>query len=201
MVQLRIWGKSMETKKDIRKRILSQRKKITPEEWQEKSRQIYQRVTAHPLFLAADEVYCYVNYNQEADTARLIQKCWKLGKKTAVPKVLGDQMEFFYITSFDELEEGYYHIMEPVTKETACAAEALVIMPGAAFDEECHRIGYGGGFYDKYLEKHPEYHRLAIAFEMQITGHVPADTYDIKPEVIITEDRSIEEELFTDRWL
>lgn len=191
----------METKKDIRKRVLAERKTLSFEAQTEKTQKIYEQVISHPLFLDAGEIYCYIDYNHEAGTKKLIEKSWELGKNVAVPKVIGDQMEFFYITSFDELKEGYYKIMEPVTEEKADAPEALVIMPGAAFDEECSRIGYGGGFYDKYLERHPGYRRIALAFELQITEHVPADTYDIKPEVIITEKRIIEEELYADRWL
>lgn len=201
MVQLPIWGKNMETKKDIRNRILGVRKQLTQEDWSRKSQQIYKRVETHPLFLASEEIYCYINFNHEADTREIIKTAWKLGKKVAAPKVTGKEMDFFYISSAADLKEGYCKIMEPVTKEMADAPEALVIMPGAAFDKECQRIGYGGGFYDKYLERHPHYSRLALAFDLQITDHIPADTFDIKPEVIITESGTIEEELYTDKWL
>lgn len=201
MAQLQIWEKNMETKKDIRNRILGIREQLTQEEWNSKSRQIYQRVVKHPLFLASEEIYCYINFRHEVDTLGILHAAWQLGKKVAAPKVTGKEMEFYYISSPSDLAEGYCKIMEPVTGRIADASEALVIMPGAAFDRECHRIGYGGGFYDKYLERHPQYARLALAFDLQITDHIPADSYDIKPEVIITESGSVEEELYTDRWL
>ena len=62
-----------------------------------------------------------------------------------------------------------------------------MIMPGVSFDEECHRIGYGGGFYDKYLEKHPDLHTIAVAFELQMYRELPFEEHDIKPEKVITE--------------
>ena len=65
--------------------------------------------------------------------------------------------------------------------------DGLLIMPGVAFDEECRRIGYGGGFYDKYLEKHPGLYAIAIAFELQMYRELPCEEHDIRPEKIITE--------------
>ena len=64
-------------------------------------------------------------------------------------------------------------------------------MPGVAFDEECHRIGYGGGFYDKYLEKHPNLHAIAIAFELQMYRELPFEEHDIKPEKVVTQKRKV----------
>lgn len=191
----------MVTKKDIRNRILEVRGQLTQKDWDNKSQQICRRVVTHPLFLAAEEIYCYISFHHEVDTREIIQTAWQQGKRVAAPKVDGKEMEFFYVTSPADLKAGYCNIMEPVTQEKADASDALVIMPGAAFDRECQRIGYGGGFYDKYLERHPRYSRLALAFDLQITDYIPADTYDIKPEVIITESETIEEDLYTDRWL
>ena len=63
----------------------------------------------------------------------------------------------------------------------------MMVMPGAAFDKENHRVGYGGGFYDRFLEKHPQIRRVAVAFEFQMLPEVPTESTDISPEIIVTE--------------
>ena len=95
----------METKKDIRARILEKRAHITQEEWEFKSDLILKRLMEHPFFVEAREIYCYMDYRHEVGTRRIIEKAWELHKKTAVPKVQGDDMEFYYVQRFDDLEK------------------------------------------------------------------------------------------------
>lgn len=179
----------METKKDIRKNVLKKRSEVSEKEWEEKSHQIYEKVITHPFFLSAETIYCYVDYNHEVDTHAIMEKAWELQKKVAVPKVLGDSMEFYYIQDFSELQEGYFHILEPVTMSAAEDDYALVIMPVAAFDKNRNRIGYGKGFYDKYLQEHKNHKTLAAAFDFQVVDFIPADAFDIRPDVIVTEEK------------
>ena len=96
----------METIKDIRARILEKRAHITQEEWEFKSDLILKRLMEHPFFVEAREIYCYMDYRHEVGTRRIIEKAWELHKKTAVPKVQGDDMEFYYVQRFDDLEKG-----------------------------------------------------------------------------------------------
>ena len=179
----------MESKKDIRKRVLTERNLIIKKEWTEKSRQIYEKVITHPLFLNAEELYCYIDFRNEVGTRDIIERAWSLGKKVAVPKVAGDAMEFYYIQSFDELSPGNWGIPEPVLENVACGKNVLVIMPGAVYDAEKHRIGYGRGYYDKYLAQHSDYQTMALAFELQMLENIPADEHDICPQFIVTEER------------
>lgn len=95
----------METKRDIRARILEKRTHMTQEEWEFKSDLILKRLMEHPFFVEAREIYCYMDYRREVGTRRIIEKAWELNKKTAVPKVCGDDMEFYYVQRFDELEK------------------------------------------------------------------------------------------------
>lgn len=182
----------MESKKDIRKRVLEKRNLISDKEWEEKSHNIFERVVTHPFFLKSNAIYCYVDYRREVGTRKIIERAWKSGKKVAVPKVHGDEMEFYYIHSFEDLQDGFKGIPEPSQKYPANDENALVIMPGAAFDTKCNRIGYGKGFYDKYLHAHQKYKTIAIAFELQIVEAIPADIYDICPNIIITEEKTYE---------
>ena len=92
----------------------------------------------------------------------------------------------------DELEPGYMGIMEPVSDEHEVPDGGLMIMPGIAFDNERNRIGYGGGFYDRYLSEHMnDYYKTAICFDYQVVESIQADEFDIKPDKIITDRRVI----------
>jgi len=178
----------MESKKDIRIHVLSRRSKLSKKEWEEKSHLIYKKVAAHPFFLNSDEIYCYIDFRNEVGTKELIESAWKLQKKVAVPKIIGNQMEFMYIDSYNELEPGTFGILEPKTDKKANGNNVLVIMPGAVFDCKRSRIGYGKGYYDQYLSLNPDYKTIALAFELQVLEEIPTQLHDIKPKAIITEE-------------
>ena len=146
-----------------------------------------------PEYKEAEYVFVYVDCKNEVETKKVIEQCWKDGKTIAVPKVFGKVMKFYAITSFDDLEEGYFGIREPKHEclQETVREDGLMILPGVAFDEERHRVGYGGGFYDKYLEEHPDMKKIAFAFEFQMFDRVPFEVFDRQPEKIITEKRII----------
>ena len=178
----------METKKDIRARILQKRRQMSLEEWKRKTTAIFENLISSPLFWQADEIYCYVDYQFEVGTRQIMEKAWELQKKVAVPKVEGTEMEFYYIDCFAQLRKGYAGILEPVTDKRAEGNSALVVLPGSAFDRKRNRIGYGKGFYDRYLRQHERCRTIALAFDFQIVDNVPADPYDIRPDEIMTEE-------------
>lgn len=187
----------MERKKAIRQRILKIRNKQNDEERQFKTERITKTVTAHPWFVEADSVCCYVDFRGEAGTRRIIECAWELEKEVYVPAVRENKMDFYRIFSFAELEEGSFGISEP-GKNLICherkrkeisGGQPLMIMPGVAFDRKRNRIGYGGGYYDRYLAAHPGFHTMAIAFECQVTEEIEAEDTDIKPELLVTERR------------
>lgn len=177
----------METKKDIRKQIFSKRKACSQQEIQKWSRIITDRVISLPAFRRAEQILVYADYNHEVVTSYLIEEAWKAGKEVAVPKVVGKDMVFYKLTDFEQLEPGYFDIPEPVSGEIVEWPQALMIMPGVAFDRKNHRVGYGGGFYDRYLEKHPLIRRVAIAFSFQVLPEVPTEPTDICPQILVTE--------------
>lgn len=185
----------METKKDIRKRVLSYRDSLDKKEWEENSRKIQDCVVAHPFFLNSKVIYCYIDYRNEVGTASIIKKAWQSGKQVAVPKVEGEEMKFYYISDFCDLKEGYRGILEPDKNAPANDTHALVIMPGVAFDRNRNRVGYGKGFYDKFMDKHPRFHTIALAFECQIFDTIDADKLDYRPEVLITEEKLYNEHI------
>ena len=183
----------METKKQIRKECLKRRKALSKEEWQIRSEKLMAFLIAHPIYKASQTIYCYVSYQGEADTWRFIMYSLKNGKRVAVPKVCGDEMKFYYIHDVEELKEGYKGIFEPPeTNKEAAEEKALFFMPLVAFDREKHRLGYGGGFYDRYLEKHPNHFKVGIGFSIQEEEDIPVEPYDINPDRIWTDKGEIE---------
>ena len=181
----------MEEKRLIRKQIFAARKQCSDAQVEEWSHQITDQVLKLSEFVKAKHILAYADYNHEVMTGFLIEKAWADGKEIAVPKVQGLDMIFYKLTDFAQLEPGYYGIPEPVSGEIVQWEDALMIMPGVAFDRQNHRVGYGGGFYDRYLEKHPRVKRVAAAFEFQLLPQVPTEPTDISPEIVVTEKQCI----------
>ena len=106
------------------------------------------------------------------------------------PRVEGDDLVFCQIRSFDDLKEGYFHVMEPQGIPIEEDAKALIVMPGVAFDVKKHRIGYGRGFYDRWLAAHPGHPTAALSFDFALEESVPSESTDMVPDMLIT-DRGI----------
>lgn len=183
-------------KKIIRKAIKELRAGHTEEEIHAMSGKILEHCVSLPEYRDAEVIYAYVDCKREVETRELIRTAWAENKRVAVPKIVGKEMKFFYITSLEEdLEDGFFGIREPREVNPALEEEALMFMPGVAFDEERHRIGYGGGYYDRFLEAHPRFTTVALAFEFQVRKEVPFEVFDILPGKIVTEKRIIEEKI------
>ena len=183
-----IWVKNME-KKDIRKQIFAQRAKVSEAFVQQQSTLIAEKIFALPQFLVASCIYVYMDYNKEASTRAIIEEAWRLGKKVAAPKVFGEDMRYFYIYSYEDVVPGYFNIPEPDEKrnlEEAADEDALLLVPGVAFDKDRHRCGYGKGFYDRYLSRHTQHVTVAMALDFQVVEQVPADAHDICPQILVT---------------
>lgn len=182
----------MEIKKQIRRRILKRRESLSKDEWRRKSDKVIEELIAQPIYKESNTIYSYVSYRNEPDTWRFIIYSLKAGKKVAVPKVIGNEMKFYYICGIEELAEGYKGIFEPPeTNEEATEDNALLIMPLVAFDREKHRLGYGGGFYDRYLQKYPNHFKIGIGFSFQEAESIPAEKYDVSPDSIWTDKGEI----------
>ena len=179
-------------KQKLRKKVYALRKNTSDRQIREDSSRITARILENEEYRNADALFAYVDYRHEVMTRPLIVQAWKDGKRVAVPRVTGDEMHFYYLESFDQLEPGCMGIPEPAGCRSADEDDhALVIVPGVAFDEKRHRIGYGGGYYDKYLSRHPDHPTMAAAFEFQIFDEVPAEDTDILPDQIVTESRTL----------
>ena len=176
----------MEAKGNIRKEVFARRRAATQEEIQEKSRMIYEKITALPEFLDADCFFAYMDFKKEVMTRDLIEKALEMGKTVAVPRVEGDDMVYYEIKDFSTLKSGYFGIMEPDGGKVCTREEGFLLVPGVAFDSARHRVGYGKGFYDRYLSRHTQHATVAMALDFQIVETVPSDVYDICPQMLIT---------------
>ena len=178
-------------KKEIRAEVKKRRREADEETLHEKSLQILERFRQLAAYKDASLLLAYVDAKREAETRLLMRCAWDDGKKVAAPRVDGDGiMHFYYLRSLKDLEPGAFGIMEPRADCRICEPEeGLLLMPGVAFDEQGHRVGYGGGYYDRYLEKHPHLIHIALAFEFQIFPEVPSEKHDICPDLIVTENR------------
>lgn len=184
----------METKKVIRKEIFKRRKEADPTMIQKNSELIWQKLFSMKEFQESTWVYLYIDCKNEVKTDGIFKESLRLGKRVAAPKVIGETMIFYEITSMEDLEPGYFGILEP--KEglaEATGEDGLMIMPGVAFDSFRHRVGYGGGFYDRYLSVHTKHYTAALAFEFQMMEEVPVEPTDLLPDVVITEYQMIKD--------
>jgi len=178
-------------KKEIRKNILALRQEMPLDLQTEKSRLIIEKLLQHPAYRNAECVLCYIDAKGEVKTDELIEHAWKHGKLVAVPKVHGNDMKFYYISSYEELETGTFGILEPktsCTELTSIPDNSVVIMPGVAFDLTGNRIGYGKGYYDRYFADQTNLCKIALAFSLQIVPEIASDPFDIRADYVITEN-------------
>lgn len=180
------------TKKELRDAVLKARALMSPNERVTLSRTIFSKITSTSLFSDAETVFAYVSFDGEVVTREFIEFCLKSGKRVAVPRISGGRMEFYFISSWDDVKEGTFHVPEPLPhlESVGDSCEyALMIMPGVVFDISCSRIGYGGGYYDRYLAVHTNHRTVAVAYDVSVYPSIPSGPNDIKPETIVTETR------------
>lgn len=181
-------------KSTLRKEILKERDGMTDQAVENLSKTITEMFLDSDYYKNFDVIYTYVSYNHEVVTDDIIKRAWKDGKKVAVPKVFGDNMAFCYIESFADLAPGYNGIMEPVSEKIAYDDKVLMLTPGLAFDRNFNRIGYGKGYYDKFLDRNmcEKFFKVALCYEFQLVDEIECEEHDEKVQVIITPDVILE---------
>lgn len=182
-------------KKQVRKYVKEKKKLLTPEYVKEYSGKLSELFCETEAYKKSAVILSYLAYNTEIDTNEIIKKAWSDGKTIAVPRVTGEgQMEFFKITSFDETEIGFCGIPEPKTEvdDIPNFTEALMIMPGLAFGRDHSRIGYGGGYYDRYIEREEKrgaiINKISLAYDFQIFDTLETEEHDKRVDLVISLD-------------
>lgn len=200
----------MANKKELRKQISHIRNSLTPEQRHAKSYEIARRVIEHERYKDAETIFLFCSYKSEVDTSEILRHALDNGKQVYLPKVEydersgSDEMEFYQILSEEDVCEGYKGIYEPIGNHTrkmipeVIHGKMLMILPGLVFDKRGNRIGYGGGFYDRYLRRlefaleiknAPTICKMAVAFACQIVEdeQIQAEAHDVKVSYIVTE--------------
>jgi 5-formyltetrahydrofolate cyclo-ligase len=177
-------------KRSLRRRIIGLRDALDPDTRRDGSLLIEQSVKGLPEWRSARTVHVFASFGSEVDTAGLILSALEEGRRAVLPVVRRGthELEHAAIRARSDLVRGYMGIPEPGPHcervEPACVD--LVIVPGVAFDEAGGRLGYGGGFYDRFLAD-TRAPRVGVAFGVQIVGSVPRAAHDLPVDVVVTE--------------
>ena len=173
-------------KKELRAAIRQQKRAMTEEEITAKSIRLGELFADSDAYRKADTIYGYLPYNQEVRTVPMLEQALRDGKKVAVPKCYGDEMRFIYMDDLSKVAPGYADIPEPIADDPVAEDKtALVLMPGMAFTEKGDRMGYGGGFYDKFLAAEPEHPTVALCYAFQMVESLPTEEYDIPVDRVV----------------
>jgi len=173
-------------KAELRQKIRQQKREMTAQQIESAGKRLGELFLSSELYRRAETVYGYLPYNQEVRTVPMLEQAIRDGKRVAVPKVYGEEMKFIYITDFSQVEKGYAGIPEPIADEpVANDPHALVLMPGLAFTKTGDRMGYGGGFYDKFLSREPQHPTVALCYGFQIVEKLPTEEHDVPVDLVL----------------
>lgn len=182
-------------KKELRSYILSLRESLSDEDVMLKSLGIMRRLEGLSFFARAGTIMAYMDYKKEVITSQIIEKALSTGKRIVLPLTIPDKHQLVLIEIKDlksDITAGFKGIREPKYNNERIVTPRevdLVLVPGVVFDERGYRIGYGGGYYDRFL-KETSACKVGLAFELQIHT-VPEEEHDIKMDYVVTEDRII----------
>ncbi|MEH7459461.1 5-formyltetrahydrofolate cyclo-ligase [Bacillus pseudomycoides] len=184
-----------EEKVRLRKRILEHMNSLSTEQYKNLSEQIVFSLYEQREWKEAETIGITLSMEHEVNTYIIIEKAWQEGKKVVVPKCNRKTrtMTFRQIVNFDQLETVYMNLREPIpalTKEVEANEIDLLVVPGVAYTRRGERIGYGGGYYDRYLVRY-EGKTLSLAFDFQIVNDIPTEPFDQNIQKIITEKETI----------
>lgn len=179
-------------KKSLRKEVLQIRDALDEKAQLRAEILITERLLGHQWFYGSDQILCFASYGSEIRTGQILEEAVRKGKKVFLPKVEGNDM-CFYLSKLSDCVPGYHGIYEPsgITEKYAYSEETakrtLLIMPGVAFDPYRNRLGYGKGFYDRFLKDKPGLwiRSIAIGHACQKVEEIPTDEQDIKPYQVI----------------
>ena|SRR3989338_208636 len=181
-------------KHSIRQQILEKRDCLSKEEVTEKSQKIIENLKATKEYRTSSSILFYVSFNNEVSTVELIKELLKnKEKKVLVPYVEKNNplLQVSLLEDFNDLEKGTYSILEPKKekiKKTDVKKIGIVLVPGIAFDKKGHRIGYGHGYYDRFLRTlDKKAVKVGLAFDFQVVEKVPKEGHDVGLDIISAE--------------
>ncbi|OGU16230.1 MAG: 5-formyltetrahydrofolate cyclo-ligase [Geobacteraceae bacterium GWC2_53_11] len=182
-------------KRSLRSQLLAQRRALSHDAWSASSRAAQLNLLSLDEYARAECIALYAPAHNETDTSLILAAAFKSGKRVLYPAVCGHHMVFRPVERVESLREGAFGILEPCPTGVDHQADEpdLIVVPGVAFDLAGHRLGYGKGFYDRFLH-HPgrTAHLIGLCHDFQLTGvPLPADPHDIPMEMIVTDARIV----------
>ncbi|MGI6567781.1 MAG: 5-formyltetrahydrofolate cyclo-ligase [Firmicutes bacterium] len=186
----------LEAKRMIREKVLAARDRLTEDERHRLSLKIRDRFFALPQVAAAQQIALFLAFGSEVDTWLFLDQALALGKDVAAPVTLpkAKELAFYPIRSRDEARQGHWGIYEPRREGEPIPPGRvdIVVVPGAVFDKRGCRIGYGGGYYDRFLGcKALGAWKVGICFDLQLLDEVPRAEHDVPVDVVLTETRTV----------
>ncbi len=185
-----------EEKERMRKLMMDKLANLDEEKRKEISNQLAQNLFASKLWEKAESIGIYLSFKTEWDTRVIIEEAWKSGKKVAIPKTIPETkgMDFYEISDFSQAKKGHFGIEEPIIEETTRMEKDeidLLIVPGLIFSRYGYRIGFGGGYYDRFLVDfiHPT---VSLVWSEQLVDLLPLGKYDLPVHYLITENEIIQ---------
>lgn len=182
-------------KGSLRSQLLAERRALKHDAWSASSLAAQLKLLSLDEFATAECVAIYAPAHNETDTGLILASAFQAGKRVLYPAVCGNKMVFRKVEGLETLQKGTFGILEPcpIGPDHQADEADFIVVPGVAFDLTGHRIGYGKGFYDRFLH-HPgrRAHLVGLCHDFQlIDDAIPADVHDIPMEIIVTEKRII----------
>ncbi len=179
----------MNSKQQIREEMTLRRASLSDDDVSEAGAKVMRNLFSDEEFLKVESVGFYYSMKGEISTKEMIERTLKFGKTIYLPRIRTGEIAFCEFEGFESLAAGQLGIMEPLG-ETEEVPELLVV-PGLAFDLEMYRLGFGKGYYDKYLAKHDVY-SIGVCYEWQVVPKLPREKHDMRMDKIIAEDWVLE---------
>ncbi|WIF95299.1 5-formyltetrahydrofolate cyclo-ligase [Caminicella sporogenes] len=184
-------------KKEMRKNFLKKRNALTTDDVNMKSKQIFYNLSSLPEYKNANNVMVYLDFRKEVKTKYIIEDLFLNKKNVIVPisKVKTKELLLSKINSFDDLTISTYGILEPKSEKIDIVSPEIIdiiLVPGVVFDKKGYRIGYGAGYYDKFLSNlSHNFTAIGLSYELQLVDKIPKDKHDYQLDFIITEEKII----------
>lgn len=185
-----------EEKKILRNKILSIRDSLNRNEKEIMDNEIFNKLKNTELYKNARNIFIYISFSNEINTINIIKKALEDKKDVFIPKIYktNKSMKAIKLNSFDDLKKNSMGILEPIDDSKYIEKENidLIVVPGVVFDKDCNRIGYGGGYYDRYLKDIAyKNNKVVLAYDLQVIDKIESEEHDIKVDYIITNTKII----------
>ncbi|MBH1941465.1 5-formyltetrahydrofolate cyclo-ligase [Mobilitalea sibirica] len=192
------------TKDMIRSFMKQERNNLTEQQQVALSSAIHRKLFDLDEYINCGILFSYISFQTEVDTKKILEQAFKDKKRVFVPRVEGKVINFYEILNMNKLKVSSYGIFEPDVEDSKRKSyqghgdmkncRKLMLLPGLAFDLYGNRIGYGAGYYDRYLREYQQegFVKIALAYDFQIVDKLIPEIYDMKADIIITPSRVIQ---------